>query len=265
MGEVIHVALLGLFKAFPILLVAVLIFVVILLVFAYWKHMKATGKVAIRRGKEYCENSSVINKVQHEVNNFTEEVKAELKPQAKGITLPTSSETLTKSAKNLPTLIIGIVAEVTQYFESALLKDDLSVDDRDLIGKDIFALTLHLTDRILYASLGAKNRNLLMDSLLLEIEVLLYESKAPSIFDYYNDKSDFYSQYGKLVEGKIVKHEGVLFFDFADLFIISYGDARDPSSTLAKKMRRQVITLGWRLSEIINDALINEGLVHNKS
>lgn len=97
MGELIHTAFQVIFKTFPILLVFVLIFVVIVIILKYSRHIGATSKVALRRGKEYCDNSALINKAK----GFTEEVKTELQSNSSDINKKTQHTNKSWSSSQL--------------------------------------------------------------------------------------------------------------------------------------------------------------------
>lgn len=81
MGELIKVLFMVVFKTFPVLLIFFFIYAVAVIIIKSRKQIKATGKVALRRSKDYCINSSIINNIQKEVKRFSEEVNTELKTQ----------------------------------------------------------------------------------------------------------------------------------------------------------------------------------------
>ena len=170
-----------------------------------------------------------------------------------------------EKAKKFPPALVSIVAEISPHFVSALYGGENRDKEKESINREILAFSLHLTDRIVY-SLGTKDRDIFMDNLILEMEIMLRRANVASVFDYYDKRIVFYSKFIKTSYSRSEPPGGTLCFEFGKSLVSLYGEAKDEPiwrRNLAGEASkaRHISDLAVLLYGFITEALVREKIV----
>jgi hypothetical protein len=164
-------------------------------------------------------------------------------------------------AATMAQLLLGIAPEATRilakslFGENAYVKEHISAGDevsesvlvRSLL-LEVLAFELHLTDHLIFSTLGASERATFMDALCTALAHELGPPRDIELQDLYNNRQHYYGQFLKLFAENGESLKGTLFWEFGKLMAGAHANS-NPNAIVATAIS------GTSLLETVNDLL----------